>query len=162
MTGTRQASRLKETWFRRMFGNVRGSIGRMDYFKGVLLLWLIIVLVGRLFAGREDLWQTLHAGTPDEIKKLVFPALMVPVRFVWMYFDTKRLRSLGLPVALAVVAHIAFIVDQFIPEFALPGLAGMIFIVYVVCLILLPSRTKIIAHSRTGRKLTILGMEEKG
>ncbi len=162
MTGGQQASGKKRTWFGRVFGNVGGSIGRRDYFIGVVLILLVSAALGHyFFMNRPDVFYTLNPDTPDAMKKLMFPAVTVPLRLFWVYLDSKRLRSLGLPAILAAVAHAVFIVDLVIPGFGIPALVGLIFYIYLACLLLLAPRLRIIGHSRTGRTLTILGMEEK-
>ncbi len=158
----KQATREAGTWFGRVCGSVTGRIGRMDYFKGVLLVFLLGAGIGQIcLAHRPDLFHVVNAGTPEAINKLMLPAMTVPLRLFWVYLDTKRLRALGLPPLLALVAHGLFFVDLTMPDFVVPTLPGLIFYVYLACLLLLPSATKLVGHSRTGRKLTILGMQER-
>ena len=149
-------------WVSRVYGNAGGAIGRMDYFKAVFLLWLVCLLAGSfIYKGQPELVHTINPGLPDEMRKLVLPAVLVPLRLVWAYLDSKRLRSLGLPAVLALLAHALFIADQFFPNFVVPTYAGLAFLMYLACLLLLPPRSRIVGHSRTGRKLTIVDMEER-
>ena len=80
MTGGQQASGKKRTWFGRVFGNVGGSIGRRDYFIGVVLILLVSAALGHyFFMNRPDVFYTLNPDTPDAMKKLMFPAVTVPL-----------------------------------------------------------------------------------
>ncbi len=149
-------------WFGRVFGDFLGRLGRLNYFKALILLWLVSWTLGALlYQGRPELMHTINPGTPEEVKKLVFPVAVVPLRLLWAYLDAKRLRSLGLPALLALVVHALFIVDQLLPNFVVPTYAGLAFMLYLACLLLLPPRLRLKAVNRSGKVLTIYGMEKR-
>ena len=162
MTEQKAPSKGLGGWIVRVFGQPGGRLERMDYLKAVFLTWFICLMIGSLlYKGQPELVHTINPGLPEEAKKLLLPWVLVPLRLIWVYLDSKRLRSLGLPAALALCAHGLFIADQFFPDFIVPSYAGLAFFMYLACLLLLPARTRLTGRSRSGRKLTILGMQEK-